>query len=1155
MSNTNYDLEDKLSLLYDSVYNNSLEGCFKSKTIDLKNIELNDIKFSLKHMKYIEKFMSELKSTNLKKIDNNFFICYGKIFPFSLKIESYKNNDDLDKLGSNINTDSVISWVLSKLVFDKLTSNILLPILNFDVTLNNFENTFKNLLDFDKIKDDINLGKITDKFCIKIRENFFKLTPLEKYFEENGYNKFKIIIFQILHTLAIIQDKYPNFRHNNLNLKSIFINSIESKDVTYKLNNLIYKLNGVDLDIKIGNFEKSYLNKRIYSRSSKKIPLFEKKNRYFDIHYFLKSIDKNKLRSEDLDFVNTVLPKKYESMNYLSKDDELFKPKDLLNHKYFKNMEKKTIIKEEKKFKGFKTRLKNFKGFGNQTKLLTPEFETFKLPREKKISKSNKMMTRKLKTSDKKRSKKVSGTRKAPVFKSRKEKKSKNKMEQKGGYKSFKPAYKFELNKPEFSNDERKVYKKRVQEKPKPRIEQPKIIAEQKIYDVSKDKPKHAPYPPNFPPNYIPVPNPYYPIQNNLPYTYKPNQIPVQKFYNISLSNPAGDHTVLHHIFEDMMPSEDRFNFDTVYERMLFLNHMRNIILKEGDGEDMTISGGKADTLLSYIRLLEINPYSTERNPYHDMSSEMMLFRAAYPIRYDREKDFIGIAKQSTGLNIRIYRMSVGALLAKRLNRRINYYNFDVWRDIYYYEHIRENIVKKKISPNFVNLILYTMDKKSNFDWEKMEKIKKDNVNLFNFQQNERNRKTVNLLHDYKKNLSQLDLFLPMKNVADNVSKQLQEKLDRELEEKWMIYNSDKNEIDRVTLQEFKRIRLEEEAKDDITRATNEALIGVTESATSNIIKWASPIYESHGAVKKMVATGFHSDEVWMSVLFQVVSVFLVLDNQKIMFDELSLENNFFIKDLFSDPNNRGYWKYKVKVDIDTNNDKEGFLEYMIPNYGYLVLFDSKYSDLKHTEKNLDKNNLTAENRRYKLYMKQFEDNGFGKKYYDNDNDRKNKLLDQFKNIFSQDNFTKTFKIKGAGMPSERVQNLINSLSSASSLKESLFNNFDGYLNQKAGDIVNQFEKDYINVLDEPDKTSPGELVIYEKSHQIYQWGVIKKVKDTSVTIYLGKEYPEILVNSGSLKKYMDNNVILLKREYVSTRTKKTVSLNPELLIESYNIL
>ena len=42
---------------------------------------------------------------------------------------------------------------------------------------------------------------------------------------------------------------------------------------------------------------------------------------------------------------------------------------------------------------------------------------------------------------------------------------------------------------------------------------------------------------------------------------------------------------------------------------------------------------------------MEINPYSSERNPYHDMSSEMMLFRAAYPIRYDREKRFYKYSK------------------------------------------------------------------------------------------------------------------------------------------------------------------------------------------------------------------------------------------------------------------------------------------------------------------------------------------------------------------------------------------------------------------------------------------------------------------------------------------------------------------------------
>ena len=77
-----------------------------------------------------------------------------------------------------------------------------------------------------------------------------------------------------------------------------------------------------------------------------------------------------------------------------------------------------------------------------------------------------------------------------------------------------------------------------------------------------------------------------------------------------------------------------------------------------------------------------------------------------------------------------------------------------------------------------------------------------------------------------------------------------------------------------------------------------------------------------------------------------------------------------------------------------------GFLNYHIPNFGYLVLFDSRYSDLKHSETNLDKKGLTNENRRYKLYMKEFKDNGDGKKYYENDEVRKAILLNQLKEYF-----------------------------------------------------------------------------------------------------------------------------------------------------------
>ena len=51
MSDSNIEIEELLTLLYDSVYNNSLEGCFKSKDNNLKNIDLNDIKISLKYSK------------------------------------------------------------------------------------------------------------------------------------------------------------------------------------------------------------------------------------------------------------------------------------------------------------------------------------------------------------------------------------------------------------------------------------------------------------------------------------------------------------------------------------------------------------------------------------------------------------------------------------------------------------------------------------------------------------------------------------------------------------------------------------------------------------------------------------------------------------------------------------------------------------------------------------------------------------------------------------------------------------------------------------------------------------------------------------------------------------------------------------------------
>ena len=51
----------------------------------------------------------------------------------------------------------------------------------------------------------------------------------------------RVILFQILSVLAVIQAKYPGFRHNDLKANNLLIHSIESRN---KNNKFKYKING-----------------------------------------------------------------------------------------------------------------------------------------------------------------------------------------------------------------------------------------------------------------------------------------------------------------------------------------------------------------------------------------------------------------------------------------------------------------------------------------------------------------------------------------------------------------------------------------------------------------------------------------------------------------------------------------------------------------------------------------------------------------------------------------------------------------------------------------------------------------------------------------------------------------------------------------------
>ena len=60
----------------------------------------------------------------------------------------------------------------------------------------------------------------------------------------------------------------------------------------------------------------------------------------------------------------------------------------------------------------------------------------------------------------------------------------------------------------------------------------------------------------------------------------------------------------------------------------------------------------------------------------------------------------------------------------------------------------------------------------------------------------------------------------------------------------------------------------------------------------------------------------------------------MVLYKEGICFENFSLENNVYIKDLKVNSENRDHWVYNLNG-----------LDYYVPNYGYLVVFDSKFTD------------------------------------------------------------------------------------------------------------------------------------------------------------------------------------------------------------------
>jgi serine/threonine protein kinase len=107
----------------------------------------------------------------------------------------------------------------------------------------------------------------------------------------------KIIFFQIIFTLASIQKKYPDFRHNDLKANNIVLQISEKRsvNVSYNYEGQYFLVPDKGISVRLCDFDFATIpgiidNKKLDNDWAREINAYPVRNRYYDIHYFFSSL-------------------------------------------------------------------------------------------------------------------------------------------------------------------------------------------------------------------------------------------------------------------------------------------------------------------------------------------------------------------------------------------------------------------------------------------------------------------------------------------------------------------------------------------------------------------------------------------------------------------------------------------------------------------------------------------------------------------------------------------------------------------------------------------------------------------------------------------------------------------------------------------------
>ena len=269
---------------------------------------------------------------------------------YAVKIVAYPKKEkygDINDAKRPENAELLIIRLLSYFVVNRHTPHIVLPIGTFNTTIDPFIKLAQNNIIKNK-KYDIFIkrckkGEYYSKVSVLISEwanGGDLLDYIRKHYKTFTSKHWRVIFFQILSVLAVIQKKYDSFRHNDLKANNILVQEIGKSDAPNNNNKFKHDINGqkyivpnIGINLKIWDFDFATIpgivdNAKVEAEWTNKINVKPKKNRYYDIHYFFNTLTKNGFfpeffESENIpksakEFVRRIVPPQYATGKYVT---------------------------------------------------------------------------------------------------------------------------------------------------------------------------------------------------------------------------------------------------------------------------------------------------------------------------------------------------------------------------------------------------------------------------------------------------------------------------------------------------------------------------------------------------------------------------------------------------------------------------------------------------------------------------------------------------------------------------------------------------------------------------------------------------------------------------------------------------------------------